>query len=72
MNLQKAIYNKILEPKYLRIYNLIEELSNTRIERFKKEYKEDIVTSISDIVVIKERYRIPFNDDLVLLEKYKI
>ena len=55
MNLQKAIYNKILEPKYLKIYNLIEELSNTRIERFKKEYKEDIVTSISDFVVIKER-----------------
>jgi len=71
MNLNLAIYNHILAPKYLKIYHLIESLGNTKIERFKQDYKKDIVQIISDIIVIKERYRIPYSEDLTLIEKYK-
>jgi chromosomal replication initiation ATPase DnaA len=71
MNLNLAIYNGILEPKYLKLYHLIEALSNTKVERFKQDYRKDIVQIISDIIVIKERYRIPYTEDLTLIEKYK-
>ena len=71
MNLNLAIYNQILEPKYLKIYHLIESLGNTKIERFKQEYRKDIVKIISDIIVIKDKYRISYSEDLTLLEKYK-
>lgn len=71
MNLNLAIYNQILEPKYLKIYHLIESLGNTKIERFKQDYRKDIVQIISDIIVIKDKYRISYSEDLTLLEKYK-
>lgn len=71
MNLNTAIYNHILAPKYLKIYHLIESLGNTKIERFKQEYKKDIVKIISDIIVIKDKYKIPYSEDLTLIEKYK-
>jgi chromosomal replication initiation ATPase DnaA len=71
MNLNLAIYNQILEPKYLKLYHLIESLGNTKIERFKQEYRKDIVKIISDIIVIKDKYRISYSEDLTLLEKYK-
>ena len=71
MNLKTAIYNKVLEPKYHRIYGLLEELSRTKVERFKKEYKQDISRLLSEIIVIKEKHQIPFDDDFKLLEKYK-
>jgi hypothetical protein len=71
MNLNLAIYNQILEPKYLKIYHLIESLGNTKIERFKQDYRKDIVQVISDIIVIKDKYRISYSEDLTLLEKYK-
>jgi len=71
MDLNTAIYNKILEPKYLKLYNLIEALDSAKIIRFRQDYKKEIVQVISDIIVIKERYRIPYNEDLILIEKYK-
>lgn len=71
MNLNLAIYNQILEPKYLKLYHLIESLGNTKIERFKQEYRKDIVKIISDIIVIKDKYRISYSEDLTLIEKYK-
>jgi chromosomal replication initiation ATPase DnaA len=71
MNLNTAIYNGILEPKYLKLYHLIESLGNTKIERFKQEYRKDIVKIISDIIVIKDKYRISYSEDLTLIEKYK-
>jgi chromosomal replication initiation ATPase DnaA len=71
MNLNTAIYNGILEPKYLKLYHLIEALGNTKVERFKQDYKKDIVQIISDIIVIKDKYKISYNEDLILIEKYK-
>lgn len=71
MNLQTAIYNKILEPKYHRVYGLLEELSRTKVERFKREYKQDATRLLSEIIIIKEKYNIPFEEDIVLFEKYK-
>jgi hypothetical protein len=71
MNLNTAIYNKILEPKYLKLYHLIEAFESTKIMRFKQDYRKDIVQIISDVIVIKEKYRIPYNEDLILIEKYK-
>jgi hypothetical protein len=71
MNLNTAIYNRILEPKYLKLYHLIESFNSTKIIRFKEDYRKDIVQIISDIIVIKEKYKIPYSEDLTLLEKYK-
>jgi hypothetical protein len=71
MNLNTAIYNGILEPKYLKLYHLIESLGNTKIERFKQDYRKDIVKIISDIIVIKDKYKISYSEDLILIEKYK-
>jgi chromosomal replication initiation ATPase DnaA len=71
MNLNTAIYNGILEPKYLKLYHLIEALGNTKVEKFKQDYKKDIVQIISDIIVIKDKYKISYNEDLILIEKYK-
>ena len=71
MNLNTVIHDHILSPKYLKIYHLIESLGNTKIERFKQEYKKDIVKIISDIIVIKDKYKIPYSEDLTLIEKYK-
>lgn len=71
MNLNLAIYNRILEPKYLKLYNIIESFDSTKIIRFRQDYKKDIIQIISDIIVIKEKYRIPYTEDLTLLEKYK-
>jgi hypothetical protein len=71
MNLNTAIYNGILEPKYLKLYHLIEAFNGTKIIRFKEDYRKDIVQIISDIIIIKDKYRIPYNEDLILIEKYK-
>lgn len=71
MNLNTAIYNIILEPKYLKIYNLIEAFDSTKIIRFREDYKKDIVQIISDVIIIKDKYRIPYTEDLTLIEKYK-
>lgn len=71
MNLNLAIYNRILEPKYLKLYHLIEAFDSTKIMRFKQDYRKDIVKVISDIIVIKDKYRISYSEDLTLLEKYK-
>jgi hypothetical protein len=59
------------EEDHLKLYHLIESLGNTKIERFKQEYRKDIVQIISDIIVIKDKYKISYNEDLILIEKYK-
>ena len=71
MNLQTAIYNKVLEPKYLKVYLHIEEMKRTSNLKIKNEHLRDIANIISDIIVIKEKYKIPFMEDIELLQKYK-
>jgi len=70
MNLQKAIYNQVLEPKYLKVYMCIQELEKTHNVSIKREHKKDIVNVLSDIILIKEKYQIPFLEDIELLQKY--
>lgn len=72
MNLQKAIYNKILEDKYLKVYLHIEELKKSLNSPIRSEHKKDIINILSDIIVIKEKYKINYTEDIELLEKYKI
>ena len=71
MNLQTAIYNKVLEPKYLKVYMYIEELKRGSNNGIRNIHKQDIVDVLSDIILIKEKYRIPYIEDIELLEKYK-
>ena len=70
MNLQTAICNKVLEPKYLRVYMYIEELEKTNNINVRNAHKRDIVDIVSDIILVKEKYKIPFLEDLELLQKY--
>ena len=72
MNLQTAIYSKVLEPKYLKIYLFMEELHKTKVLHIRESYKKDIADVLSDIILIKEKYKIPYTEDLELLEKYKL
>tara|TARA_R110000868_G_C10685432_1_gene747840 strand:- start:23 stop:241 length:219 start_codon:yes stop_codon:yes gene_type:complete len=71
MNLKTAIYNQVLEPKYLKVYMYIEELKRGTSNSIKNIHKEDIVEALSDIILIKEKYGIPYVEDIELLEKYK-
>ena len=70
MNLQTAIYNQVLEPKYLKVYMYIEEMQRVNNNNIKTVHKKDIVDILSDIILIKEKYRIPFLEDIELLQKY--
>tara|TARA_R110000868_G_scaffold169388_1_gene404383 strand:+ start:562 stop:780 length:219 start_codon:yes stop_codon:yes gene_type:complete len=70
MNLQTAIYNQVLEPKYLKVYMYLEEIERTNNIDVRRAHKKDIVNVISDIILIKEKHRIPFLEDLELLQKY--
>lgn len=70
MNLQTAIYNQVLEPKYLKVYMYIEEMQKVNNNNIKTIHKKDIVDILSDIILIKEKYRIPFLEDIELLQKY--
>lgn len=71
MNLKTTIYNRILEPKYLKVYQYIEELPRTSRMSLMKANKQDIINVLADIVSIKEKYGIPYSEDLLLIEKYK-
>jgi len=70
MNLKTAICNQVLELKYLKVYMYIEELERTNNINVRREHKRDIVDILSDIILIKEKYQIPFLEDLELLQKY--
>jgi hypothetical protein len=71
MNIQTAIYNQVLEPKYLKVYMYIEELRRSNYVSIREAHKKDIVDILSDIILIKEKYRIPYLEDIELLQKYK-
>ena len=70
MNLKTAICNEVLSPKYLKVYMYIEELERTNNINVRRENNKDIVDILSDIILIKEKYQIPFLEDLELLQKY--
>ena len=71
MNLQTAIYNQVLEPKYVKIYTHMEEIKiSTRIN-IQNAHRKDIADILCEIILIKEKYKIPYTEDIVLLEKYK-
>jgi hypothetical protein len=71
MNLKTAICNEVIQPKYLKVYMYIEELERTNNIDIRRGHKRDIVDILSDIILIKEKYQIPFLEDLELLQKYK-
>jgi hypothetical protein len=71
MNLKTAICNEVLSPKYLKVYMYIEELERTNNINVRREHNKDIVDILSDIILIKEKYQIPYIEDLELLQKYK-
>ena len=70
MNLKTAICNEVISPKYLKVYMYIEELERTNNVNVRREHKRDIVDILSDIILIKEKYQIPYIEDLELLQKY--
>jgi hypothetical protein len=70
MNLQTAIYNQVLEPKYLKVYMYIQEIERINHVGARYAHRKDIVEVLSDIILIKEKYQIPFLEDLELLQKY--
>jgi hypothetical protein len=49
----------------------LEELERTNNIDIRRGHKRDIVDILSDIILIKEKYQIPFLEDLELLQKYK-
>ncbi len=71
MNLKTAICNEVIQPKYLKVYMYLEELERTNNIDIRRGHKRDIVDILSDIILIKEKYQIPYIEDLELLEKYK-
>jgi hypothetical protein len=71
MNLKTAICNEVIQPKYLKVYMYLEELERTNNIDIRRGHKRDIVDILSDIILIKEKYQIPFLEDLELLQKYK-
>lgn len=70
MNFHTAIYNRILEPKYIKVYNCIEAMNKSTRLSVKASYLKDIVEHLADIVYIKDTYGINYTEDLKLLEKY--
>ena len=71
MNLKTAICNEVIQPKYLKVYMYLEELERTNNIDIRRGHKRDIVDILSDIILIKEKYQIPYIEDLELLQKYK-
>lgn len=72
MYLKEAIIRNVLDPLYIRLYRHMEEMNNVSKFSLKKEHKKDIIHTLTEIVVIKEKYGIPYSEDLVLISKYKI
>jgi hypothetical protein len=48
----------------------MEELGKTNNISVRRAHKEDILDILADIILIKEKYKIPFLEDLELLQKY--
>lgn len=72
MYLKDAIIRNVIDPLYIRVYKHMEEMNNISRLSLKLEHKKDIVNTLTEIVVIKEKYGIPYSEDLVLISKYKI
>lgn len=72
MYLKDAIIRNVIDPLYIRVYKHMEEMNNVSRLSLKLEHKKDIVNTLTEIVVIKEKYGIPYSEDLVLISKYKI
>ena len=70
MNFHTAIYNRILEPKYFKVYNCIEAMNKSNRMSVKTSYKKDIIQHLADIIYIKDEHGINYTEDLKLLEKY--
>ena len=70
MDLKVAIYRHVLEPKYIKIYQYIEEMSRVSRISITRSHRKDIVDLLADIVAIKEKYGIDYSEDLELLQKY--
>jgi len=70
MDLKVAIYRHVLEPKYIKIYQYIEEMSRTSRISTTRSHRKDIVDLLADIIAIKEKYGIDYSEDLELLQKY--
>jgi len=73
MNFKVAIYHQILEPKYMRVYNYLEEMNRRKFigTNTRKAHLQDVIEVLADIIAIKEKYGIDYSEDLVLIEKYK-
>jgi hypothetical protein len=71
MNLQTAIFNEILQPKYIKIYSYMEEIKESTRISIKNAHRKDIADILCEIILIKEKYRIPYKEDLEILQKYK-
>ena len=71
MYLKDSIIKNVIDPLYVRVYKHIEELERITKFSIKLEHKKDIVHTLSEIIVIKEKYQIPYSEDLILISKYK-
>lgn len=71
MYLKDSIIRNVIDPLYVRVYKHIEELERITKSSIKLEHKKDIVHTLSEIIVIKEKYQIPYSEDLILISKYK-
>lgn len=71
MNLNNAIFNYTIQPKYIVVYNLIEELKKVNNTSIRKAHLEDIINILTNIIAIKKNYNIDCKEDYVLLSKYK-
>lgn len=71
MYLKDSIIKNVIDPLYVRVYKHIEELERITKFSIKLEHKKDIVNTLSEIIVIKEKYQIPYSEDLILISKYK-
>lgn len=70
MDLKVAVYRHALEPKYIKIYQYIEEMSRVSRLSITRSHRKDVVSLLADIIAIKEKYGIDYSEDLELLQKY--
>ena len=70
MNLKIAIYDHVLKPKYIKVYQYMEEMSSRNRLSINNSHKKDIVNLLADIIAIKEKYGMNYMEDLELIEKY--
>ena len=73
MNFKVAIYHQVLEPKYMKMYNYLEEIDRRKFSSIsvRKAHMQDVIETLADIIAIKEKYNIDYTEDLELIEKYK-